>query len=135
MFATLSGYNDKLHILARDVFEKARNLVVNPERLNAKKQEVKRDWENFFLEQSFRISDYFTRYLLTHKQWTLKEKLEEISSSYSLTWLWGHMLIFMLGVTPEELQAFIERFLSQVHFRTLVVGNMYKDVSDRCVSA
>ena len=80
----MSGYNDKLPILAKDVFENARNLIVNPERLNAKKQEVKRDWENFFLEQPFRISDYYTRYIMTHKQWTLKEKLDEISSVYTL---------------------------------------------------
>lgn len=111
VFATLHGYNCKLDILAKDVLERARTLVVNPERLNAKQQQIKRDWENFFLEQPFRISDYFARYLLTQRQWTLQEKLEEISS-----------------ITPHELQAFIARLLSQVHLRTLVVGNMYKDV-------
>lgn len=129
VFATLSGYNDKLHVLAKDVFEKARNLTVNPERLNAKKQEVKRDWENFFLEQPFRISDYFARYVLTERQWTLKEKLEEISST---SFIVGRLAIVandILGITPRELQAFIGRLLSQVHLRTLVVGNLYKDVS------
>ena len=84
VFATLHGYNDKLHVLAKDVFQSARALKVNPERLNAKKQEVKRDWENFFLEQPFRISDYFARYLMIQRQWTLQEKLAEISSKCCL---------------------------------------------------
>lgn len=42
--------------------------------------QVKRDWENFFMDQGYRLSDYYTQYLLTHDTWTIAEKLQEISS-------------------------------------------------------
>jgi insulysin len=80
IWVTLSGYNDKLHVLAKHVLEKARSLVVNPERLEVMKEQLKRDWKNFFLEQPYRISDHHGRYLLTYKTWTIAEKLNEVSS-------------------------------------------------------
>lgn len=40
LYVTLSGYNDKLDVLAKVVFEKARNLVVSPERLHVVKSSV-----------------------------------------------------------------------------------------------
>lgn len=42
--------------------------------------QVKRDWENFFMDQGYRLSDYYAQYLLTHDTWTVTEKLQEISS-------------------------------------------------------
>ena len=41
LFVTLSGYNDKLNVLAKVVFEKARNLTVSPERLHVVKSSVR----------------------------------------------------------------------------------------------
>ncbi|KAI0784388.1 insulin-degrading enzyme [Abortiporus biennis] len=116
VFVSLNGYNDKLHILAKDVFERAKTLVVNPGRMAAKKEEMVRDWENFFLEQPYRLSDYYARYIMTEKQWTLQEKLAEIPS-----------------ITAEELQAYITKFLSQIHMKVLAVGNFYKDEAIRLV--
>lgn len=40
LFISMSGYNDKLPLLARSVLEKAKALVVNPERLAIVKEEV-----------------------------------------------------------------------------------------------
>lgn len=77
-FITLSGYNDKLSVLARHVLEKVKNIEINPARLEVLKEQVKRDWENFFLGQSYRISDYFGRYILTDNLWILDEKLPEV---------------------------------------------------------
>ena len=36
----LHGYNDKLHVLAKDVLEKAKFLQVKPERLEVMKDQV-----------------------------------------------------------------------------------------------
>ncbi|TCD63541.1 Insulinase (Peptidase M16) [Steccherinum ochraceum] len=110
VFVTLSGYNDKLHVLAHHVFEKAKNLQVKADRLNLKKEELRRDWENFFLDQPYRISDYFSRHILTETDFTLMEKLEELTT-----------------ITPDDIQQHITKLLSKVHIRLLVVGNMYKD--------
>lgn len=82
VFVTLNGYNDKLHVLAHHVFEKAKTLQVKLDRLNLKKEEMRRDWENFFLDQPVRVSDYLAKYLLTERDWTLVEKLSELSCKY-----------------------------------------------------
>lgn len=98
LYVTLSGYNDKLHVLAKDVLKRAKALKVNPERLDVMKDQVrifcifrgsrvntlrlqaKREYENFFLGQPYRLSDYYARYLLTEREWTMSELLEEVSS-------------------------------------------------------
>ncbi|OJT08672.1 Insulin-degrading enzyme [Trametes pubescens] len=114
LYVTLSGYNDKLHVLAKDVLERAKALKVKPERLAVMKDQAKREYENFFLGQPYRLSDYYTRYLLTEREWTMSELLEEVST-----------------VTPEELQGHIAAVLSKVNIQMLVVGNMYKDEASR----
>ncbi|OBZ69128.1 hypothetical protein A0H81_10725 [Grifola frondosa] len=43
------------------------------------KDQAKRDYENFFLGQPYRLSDFDARYLLTQQQYTLTEKLAEVS--------------------------------------------------------
>ncbi|KAF9000402.1 Metalloenzyme, LuxS/M16 peptidase-like protein [Cyathus striatus] len=110
LYVSMNGYNDKMAVLVQHVLEKIKGLVVNPERLAIIKEQAKRDWENFFLGQSYTLSDYFGRYLLAERQWTLEEKLKELQS-----------------VTPEEVQSHIKTLLSEVNMRILVVGNMYKD--------
>ncbi|KAI0362448.1 insulin-degrading enzyme [Trametes cingulata] len=114
LYMTLSGYNDKLHVLAKDVLERVRTLKVNPERLAVMKDQAKREYENFFLGQPYRLADYYARYLLTEQEWTMSELLEEIPS-----------------VTPEELQSHIASVLSRVNIHMLVVGNLYKDEASR----
>lgn len=37
---SVSGYNDKLHVLVRHILEKARNLEVEPDRLEVMKEQV-----------------------------------------------------------------------------------------------
>ncbi|KAG1754340.1 Metalloenzyme, LuxS/M16 peptidase-like protein [Suillus lakei] len=110
LMITLDGYNDKLPILARRVMETVRNLQVREDRLSVIKEKVKRDWENFFMDQGYRLSDYYTQYMLTHNTWTITEKLQEISN-----------------VTQDELQRHIDDFLARLSIEVLVTGNMHKD--------
>ncbi|KAI0306722.1 Metalloenzyme, LuxS/M16 peptidase-like protein [Multifurca ochricompacta] len=109
-YVSVSGYNDKLHVLLRDVLGKAKCLEVRVDRLEVMKEKIKRDWENFFLGQSYQLSDYYGRYLMNEKQWTILEKLQVLGS-----------------VTSAQVQQHIEALLSQLETRMLVVGNMYKD--------
>ncbi|KAI0780630.1 insulin-degrading enzyme [Trametes elegans] len=113
-YMTLNGYNDKLHVLAKDVLERVRTLKVSPERLAVIKDQAKRDYENFLLNQPYRLSDYYTRYLLTEREYTMTELLAEVPT-----------------VEPEELQKHIAALLSRVNIQALVVGNMYKDEAAR----
>ena len=41
LYMTLNGYNDKLHVLAKHVLERARNLKVSPDRLEVMKDQVR----------------------------------------------------------------------------------------------
>lgn len=75
----MSGYSDKLSLLAHHVFERLRSLKVRAERLHMVREKTKREWENFFLGQSYTISNYSAGYLLADGQWTILEKLEELS--------------------------------------------------------
>jgi insulysin len=79
MWMSLSGYNDKMGVLAKHILERIRGLVVDPARLEVIKEQLKRDWENFFLGQSYKISDYYGKHLLADKQWLITEKLPEVS--------------------------------------------------------
>ncbi|KAF8996136.1 insulin-degrading enzyme [Cyathus striatus] len=110
VYVAMSGYNDKMSVLAQHVLEKIKGLTVDSERLAIMKEQAKRDYENFRLGQSYTMSEYFSRYLLTEQQWTPEEKLLEISS-----------------ITSEEVQEHITSVLSWVNVRILVTGNIYKE--------
>jgi insulysin len=75
---SLGGYNDKLPILAQRVLERLHTLEIKPERLAVITEQVKRGWQNFFLNQTYQISNYFTNYILAERQYTVMEKLKEI---------------------------------------------------------
>lgn len=109
-YVTVSGYNDKLHVLLRDVLEKAKSLEVRAERLEVIKEKIKRDWENFFLGQSYQLSDYYGRYFMNERQWTILEKLQVLDS-----------------ITPAQVQSHVGVLLSRLEAKMLVIGNMYKD--------
>jgi insulysin len=97
LLVSMSGYNDKMVVLVQHVLEKIKGLAVNPERLAVMKEQVsctllvlrlttedfymkvKRDWENFYLGQSYSLSDYYGRYILTNQTWTVEERLAELS--------------------------------------------------------
>jgi insulysin len=107
---SLNGYNDKLPDLTRRIIEAARNLQVRQDRLEVMKEKLKRDWKNFFMSQSYQLSDYYTRYILTHGAWTMEEQLQEVS-----------------GITSEEVKSHCARLLANVNIRMLALGNIYKD--------
>ncbi|KIK90629.1 hypothetical protein PAXRUDRAFT_831530 [Paxillus rubicundulus Ve08.2h10] len=104
------GFNDKLPDLSRRVVGVARNLQVHQDRLEVMKEKLQRQWENFFMSQSYQLSDYYGRYILSHGAWTIEEQLSEVA-----------------GVTSEDVQLHINQLLKNVHVRILVLGNMYKD--------
>ncbi|KAG5647302.1 hypothetical protein DXG03_000839 [Asterophora parasitica] len=114
LYVSINGYNDKLVVLVQAVLEKVKALNIDPQRLAVMKEQNRREWENFFLGQSYSLSDYFARYLMTEQQWTLEEKLKQLSCPLS-------------SITPEEIKSHIQKLLSQVNLRILVAGNVYKD--------
>ncbi|KAF8559745.1 hypothetical protein OG21DRAFT_1550390 [Imleria badia] len=107
---SLSGYNDKLPDLTRRIIGAARNLHVHQDRLEVMKEKLKRQWENFFMSQSYQLSDHYARHILTHGAWTVEEQLPEIS-----------------GITAEEVKSHSAQLLANVSIQILALGNLYKD--------
>ncbi|RXW22316.1 hypothetical protein EST38_g3526 [Candolleomyces aberdarensis] len=110
LYITMSGYNDRMSVLVKDILGRIKNLTVDEQRLAALKEQAQREWRNFFLGQSYSLSDYYARYILTETQWTVEEKLKELPS-----------------VTGEDIRSYMKEFLSGVNLRMVVGGNIYKD--------
>ncbi|KAF9495865.1 hypothetical protein BDN71DRAFT_1447054 [Pleurotus eryngii] len=110
LYVALNGYNDKMPILVHHVLEKIKTLAIDPERFAVMREQAKKNWENFFLGQSYQLSEYYARYLLTEQQWTHQEKLAVLPS-----------------VTIKDLQRHIAALLIDVHAQILIAGNLYKD--------
>ena len=81
LYMTMNGYNDKMAVLVQDILEKLKNTPINENRLASMKEQAQREWRNFFLGQSYTLSDYYARYIMTETQWTVEEKLKELSST------------------------------------------------------
>ncbi|KAI5119937.1 hypothetical protein M0805_002126 [Coniferiporia weirii] len=110
VYISLSGYNDKLHVLAQHVLEKVKGLEIKEDRLAVMKEQVKQQWENYFLGQSYQLSDYYGRHILSDRQFTLTEKLAEIES-----------------ITAEEIRRFSQELLSQFKYIVLANGNIREE--------
>ncbi|KAF5347143.1 hypothetical protein D9757_013657 [Collybiopsis confluens] len=110
MYMSLQGYNDKMSVLVKQVLEKVKNLEVRKDRLDVMVEQNKHQWENFFLGQSYQLSEYYGRYLMTKEQWTVDESLKELPT-----------------VTVEEIRQHAKNLLSNAKLRVLVGGNVYKD--------
>ncbi|KAK7038049.1 insulin-degrading enzyme [Favolaschia claudopus] len=110
LYVAMNGFNDKMSALVKAVLDKIKGIVVDGARLAVMKEQAKRDLENFFLGQSYSLSDYYGRYITAQQQWTLDKLLQELPS-----------------ITAEELQQHIKLLLSEVQMRILITGNIYKD--------
>ena len=83
VYLFISGYNDKLHVLLKAILERAKTLQVKQDRLDIIRERLERDWKNFFLNQSYKVSDYHGRYALNKSQWTVEERLAVLPSMLS----------------------------------------------------
>jgi len=82
------------------------------------------------LGQTYQLSEYYGKYPLYENVWLLNEKLPEIACK-SLDPVLSALVDLCVGVTVEDLQTHAKQLLSNVNLKILVVGNMYKEVSER----
>lgn len=89
--------------------------------------QARREYENFFLGQPYTLSDYYGRYLMAQRQWTVNEKLAELPcESFEITL--DPAAETFPAITADDIQAHMRELLSQVNIRILAMGNIYKDV-------
>lgn len=107
---SLSGYNDKIPVLARSILEKLANFQVDPRRFELVKDRVKRSYQNFAIEEPYRHATFYTTYLLQEKMWTPQEKLCELEQ-----------------LNVDEVQQFLPDLLQRMHLEVLAHGNLAKE--------
>ncbi|PWZ00255.1 hypothetical protein BCV70DRAFT_206508 [Testicularia cyperi] len=106
---SLSGYNDKIPVLARSILEKLANFQVDSRRFELVQDRVKRSYQNFEIEEPYRHANYYTTYLMQERMWTPQEKLRELE----------HLSV-------AEVQQFLPELLQRMHLEVLVHGNLDK---------
>jgi len=106
----VSGYNEKLPLLTRKVFQTLKNLQVDPARFILKKQELQRQYRNFKFDQPYRHSDYYWNILLRKRRSTLEEKERALEA-----------------LTMEDVQKFLPELLSKADIEAFIHGNIMKE--------
>jgi len=114
----VSGYSDKLADLLDAVLKTMTTLRVNQQRFEAIFDNVRRNYENFDLEEPYQHAVYYSTYLATERMWTQHEKLA-----------------VMHDITPADVEAFGESLRSHLHYEMLVHGNKSADAARSLLAA
>ena len=102
-----NGYNHKLSVLVGEVMRKMRELTVKQERFDVVREQLKREYANFPMEQPYHHAMYHVMCSLETQVWTNADKLDAVQH-----------------VTADGVTQFIPQFLSQLAVSVLVHGNV-----------
>ncbi|RNA20606.1 insulin-degrading enzyme isoform X1, partial [Brachionus plicatilis] len=109
---SFSGFNDKLDVLLKTVFERMASFKVNPQRFDILKEFYHRNLINHEAEQPFKHVVYYMTHLISEKGWTKKQLLNTLND-FSL----------------DDLQNFIPKVLSEgVFVESVMFGNLTQEV-------
>ncbi|KAK3679815.1 metalloprotease [Recurvomyces mirabilis] len=107
---SVSGYNDKMHVLLEKVLLTMRDLDVKQERFDVLKERLGRAYRNIQYADPFRQISTYSRWLVSDKTWLSEQYEEELAN-----------------VTVEDVRAFYPQLLRQMFVEILVHGNLYKE--------
>eukprot|EP01048_Picozoa_sp_COSAG05_P004387 COSAG05_NODE_233_length_13251_cov_30.223920_4_plen_875_part_00 len=109
MRLALSGYNDKILLLLDAVCKKVATFDdwAEQQRFDLLKEQTRREYSNFFLNQPYEIARYMQSQLLTLQKWHMQNYLEALP-----------------GLDLPELKTFSAQLLSQLCITMLVGGNL-----------
>eukprot|EP00188_Purpureofilum_apyrenoidigerum_P003990 Plantae.Rhodophyta-Purpureofilum_apyrenoidigerum.ctg4336.p1 GENE.Plantae.Rhodophyta-Purpureofilum_apyrenoidigerum.ctg4336~~Plantae.Rhodophyta-Purpureofilum_apyrenoidigerum.ctg4336.p1 ORF type:complete len:995 (-),score=223.91 Plantae.Rhodophyta-Purpureofilum_apyrenoidigerum.ctg4336:406-3390(-) len=107
---TFQGYTERLEKLVDAVVSKMGSYTVDLTRFELIKEELKRDYRNFFQDQPYEHSLYTLYYLLELRRWHLLDYLSHIDS-----------------ITAGELEVTIPSLLRKMFVEGLVHGNVRRE--------
>ncbi|CAO2647064.1 Nn.00g079860.m01.CDS01 [Neocucurbitaria sp. VM-36] len=107
---TVSGYNDKLHVLLEKVLHQVRDLEVNKDRFDIIHDRLSRSLRNWDFGQPFHQVGTYSRQFKSEKSFMNEELLKELE-----------------GVTAQDVQQFYPQVLAQCQIEVLAHGNLYKE--------
>lgn len=107
---TVSGYNDKLHVLLEKVLLQVRDLEVLDDRFKIIHDRLTRQLRNWDYGQPFHQVGTYSRQFKSEKSFMNEELLEELSD-----------------VTAQDVRSFFPQILTQCQIEVLAHGNLYKE--------
>jgi insulysin len=107
---TVSGYNDKLHVLLEKVLLQVRDLEVRQDRFDIVHDRMSRSLRNWDYGQPYGQVGTYSRTFKTDKSFMNEELLKELD-----------------GVTAKDVQEFYPQILAQCQIEVLAHGNLYKE--------
>ncbi|CAG8740860.1 38984_t:CDS:10 [Gigaspora margarita] len=108
---SIKGYNDKLHILLKDIMHAMKpKFNIYPGRFEKVKERLQRSYKNTFLDPPHNHATYYLSCLTQDQMWTNKEKLDALEN-----------------VTEQDIKVFYPDLFINLHIESLVHGNMFKD--------
>ncbi|CAN9095880.1 unnamed protein product [Alternaria alternata] len=107
---TVSGYNDKLHVLLEKVLLQVRDLEVSEDRFKIIHDRMLRSLRNWEYGQPFHQVGTYSRQFKSEKSVMNDELLPELEN-----------------VTAQDVQQFFPQILAQCQIEVLAHGNLYKE--------
>ncbi|KAF2157769.1 LuxS/MPP-like metallohydrolase [Myriangium duriaei CBS 260.36] len=107
---SVSGYNDKMHVLLEKVLVSIRDLEVKDDRFKVVKDRKLRSLKNFEYQEPYYQVGTYSRWLISERGFVNHQLLEELPS-----------------ITVDDLRRFIPQILSQLHIEVLAHGNLYRE--------
>ncbi|OSD07763.1 LuxS/MPP-like metallohydrolase [Trametes coccinea BRFM310] len=107
---SVAGYNDKIHVLLHTVLEKLCGLQVQPERFNVIRENVQREYENFYMGQPSGLSETYAQWMFMPTMFTPAQKLQELPL-----------------LSESDIGRHRDDLLSKVFLEVLVNGNMGRE--------
>ncbi|KAI9282259.1 Metalloenzyme, LuxS/M16 peptidase-like protein [Sporodiniella umbellata] len=108
----VGGFSHKLRLLLKKVVSRMKDLTLKQDRFDMVKDELTREYENFFLEAPFQHATYYLSYALSNRKWTCEDLMSELKE-----------------IELEDLQAYIPLVLSTLQTEALVHGSMEQETA------
>jgi len=107
---TVTGYNDKLHVLLEKVLIAARDIEIKQDRFDITHERMKRSLRNWDYGQPFHQVGTYSRAFKAEKSFMNEELSKELE-----------------GITVEDVRSFYPQILAQCQLEVFVHGNLYKE--------
>jgi insulysin len=107
---TVSGYNDKLHVLLEKVLTSVRDIEIKQDRFEIIHERMTRSLRNWDFGQPFHQVGTYSRAFKNEKSWMNEDLAKELD-----------------GVSAEDVRQFFPQILAQCQIEVLAHGNLYKE--------
>ncbi|KAG1283773.1 hypothetical protein G6F66_010823 [Rhizopus arrhizus] len=106
----VGGFSHKLSLLLEKVISRMKDICIEQDRFDMIKDELTREYENFFLEAPYQHATYYLSLALSNREWTCEDLMGQLKE-----------------IELEDLEEFIPLILSTLQTEALVHGSMEQE--------